>query len=413
MIKKRLLLLGLCLFAWVCQAQDKPEHVILISIDGCKYDYVERFRPENLSKFIANGTAAKSLIGAFPTKTFPNHYAIATGMKPENNGLVDNRFYDPDKGEDYAVGNRSAVEDPSWYAGTPLWVLAEQQGMVAASYFFVGSETAIQGKYPSYFYAYDGNVPNLKRISQVFDWLLLPEESRPRLITMYFSDMDDVGHMYGPDNDAQLGKRMEKLDRELGALFEGLRSFDLNINVIIVSDHGMANVPKDNLINLDHLVEGIATRVSNNGALAHLYLDNPEQVGQVVQELEKWKDLPITIEKVSDRISYGNTDKFGKRMGDILIIPHLGYYLATSADMVRYQQRAARYQTQVFGEHGYHPSYQDMHGIFYANGPAIRQGLLINSFENVHVYPLICQILGLPIPADIDGSLEVLQAILK
>lgn len=392
--------------------ETKPSYVILISLDGFRYDYVERFKPENISRFIQTGTAAKGLIPAFPSKTFPNHYTIATGMKPEHHGLVDNSFYEPFKDLVYTMGNREIVEDGYWYGGTPLWVLAEQNGMKAASYFFVGSEAPVQGVRPSYYFPYDGNVPNLTRISKVFEWLQLPETERPRLITLYFSDMDNAGHRYGPNNDEKLKASLGRLDYELGALFEGLKSFDLDINIILVSDHGMAEVPKGKLINLDKLTEGIDARVVNNGALAHLHLAKPEQKAEVIKILEERRGN-FKIEDVTSQVSYKDISRFPNRIGDLLILPELGYYLADERGIFRYQNNSAMLKTDVFGEHGYSPEYQEMHGIFYANGPLIKEGLKIDRFENIHIYPLICQILGLPVPTEIDGKAAVLAPILR
>ncbi|WP_291787346.1 ectonucleotide pyrophosphatase/phosphodiesterase [Cecembia sp.] len=395
-----------------CLAQENKQYVILISLDGYRYDYTDRFQPENLSKFKAAGASAEAMIPSFPTKTFPNHYTIATGMKPESHGLVDNAFFDPVKDQIYVINNREIVQDGYWYGGTPLWVLAEQHGMRTASYFFVGTEAPVQGIQPTYFYNYDGNVPNLTRISKVFEWLLLPEDERPRLITLYFSDMDDIGHRYGPDNDGQLNKRLQRLDKELGALFEGLKSFDMDINIFIVSDHGMTRVPKENLLNLDHITEGIDAKVINNGALAHLYLNNPLELEEVFLKLNK-REGPFKTVKVIDREYYKNIERHRNRLGDLLILPDLGFYLATTVGMVGYQNRAGMFKTDTFGEHGFHPGYKDMYGIFYANGPRIREGFQIEKFQNIHVYPLICEILSLPIPEDIDGNLEILNPILK
>lgn len=393
-------------------AQEKEQYVILISLDGFRHDYVERFQPENLLRFIENGTAAEALIPSFPTKTFPNHYTIATGMKPENHGLVDNSFYEPEKDLVYSMGNRDIVEAGYWYGGTPIWVLAEQHGIKAASYFFVGSEAPVQGIHPSYYFNFDGSVPNLTRVSKVFEWLQLPEDERPRMITLYFSDMDNIGHRYGPDNNEQIGGRLEKLDHELGALFEGLKSFELDINVFIVSDHGMTNIPKENLLNLDHITQGIPARVVNNGALAHLHLEHIEEMEEVYQELKK-SENHFEVVKVSDREYYKNIEKYKNRFGDLIIIPDLGHYLTTSNGMVSYQNRSAMFKTDVFGEHGFSQEYKDMHGIFFANGPIVKEGMTILPFENIHVFPLLANILGLPIPDDIDGKLEILEPILK
>lgn len=393
-------------------SQDKEQYVILISLDGFRHDYIQRFQPENLTKFIQNGTSAASMKPSFPSKTFPNHYTIATGLRPENHGLVDNSFYEPEKDIVYNMANREVIEDGYWYGGIPIWVLAEQNGMKAASYFFVGSEANVQGIRPSYYFSYDGGVSNLTRISKVFEWLQLPEDERPRMITLYFSDMDDIGHRYGPDNDEQIGGRLEKLDRELGALFEGLKSFDLDINVFIVSDHGMTNIPKGNLLNLDQITEGIDARVVNNGALAHLHLEEIEDLEKVYKELNDKADH-YKVVRVSDKEYYMNIERYKNRFGDLIIIPELGHYLATTKGLVSYQNRSGMFHTDVFGEHGFSPEYKDMHGIFFANGPMVKPGFQIPTFDNIHVYPLLATILGLPIPEGIDGKLEVLEPILK
>ena len=412
-MKRSFLVLVLLLSVWTATfSQEKEPIVILISLDGFRYDYVERFQPENLSRFIAEGTSAKGLIPSFPTKTFPNHYTIATGMLPEHHGLVDNAFYEPAKNQVYTMGNRDIVQDGYWYGGTPIWVLAEQQGIKAASYFFVGTEAPIQGVRPSYYYDYDGGVPNLTRIAKVFDWLRLPAAERPRLITLYFSDMDDTGHRYGPNNDLELKKTLDRLDHELGALFEGLESFDLPIHVVLVSDHGMAPVNKDHLIPLDQLTEGISARVVNNGALAHLHLEDPKKKKEVIKLL-LGRNQHITVDDLTTTANYSDLAAFPQRKGDLLILPKEGYYLADASGMMRYQTNAARFQTETFGEHGFSPSYRDMRGIFYAKGPQIKEGLKVEPFQNIHIYPLLCRILGLPIPAGIDGKVEVLLPVLK
>jgi predicted AlkP superfamily pyrophosphatase or phosphodiesterase len=412
-IKMQRIFLLFCLFqASVVLAQENQPVVILISLDGFRYDYVKRFRPENLTRFIEGGTATEGLIPSFPSKTFPNHYTIATGMLPEHHGLVDNAFYEPFKNQVYSMGNREIVQDGYWYGGVPIWVWAEQHGIKSASYFFVGSEAPVKGVRPTYFFNYDGNIPNLTRISKVFEWLQLPEEDRPRMITLYFSDMDDTGHRFGPSNDEELKKTLTKLDYELGALFEGLKSFDQEIHVILVSDHGMADVKKENLINLDLLTQGIEARVVNNGALAHLHLKNPSEKDQVIKLLLERSDH-VTIDDLVKNENYTDVSKFPQRVGDLIILPKLGYYLADERGMVRYQNNSARFKTDVFGEHGFSPRYREMWGIFYANGPKIRSGFKIPPFQNIHIYPLICQLLGLPVPDEIDGKKEVLAPVLK
>jgi predicted AlkP superfamily pyrophosphatase or phosphodiesterase len=406
-----LIFIGISLPAFA--QQEKEPTVILISLDGFRYDYVDRFKPENLTRFIENGVEAKSLIPSFPTKTFPNHYTIATGLRPEHHGIVDNSFYDPIKNDIYRINRRDLVIDGSWYGGTPLWVLAEKNGMKAASYFFVGSEADVQGVRPSYYYDYDGEVNNLTRVTKVFEWLQLPDSIRPRIITMYFSDMDDVGHRYGANNDQELSQRIMQLDHELGALFEGVKSIAQEVNIIIVSDHGMADVSIENYLALDQVIEGVNGRVVNSGALAHIYLDDPKEKETVISNI-KLKEKGFTVFDPAQGEFYQDLGAHGNRIGDVIVLADLGYYWMENEEYREVMARRMRMdETNVKGTHGYSEKYPEMHGIFYAKGPLIKIGLNIDSFDNIHIYPLICELLSLPIPEGIDGKLEVLKPILK
>jgi predicted AlkP superfamily pyrophosphatase or phosphodiesterase len=233
------------------------------------------------------------------------------------------------------------------------------------------------------------------------------------MITMYFSDMDDIGHRYGPSNDAQISARLTQLDRELGALFEGVKSLDLDVTIIIVSDHGMQDVKLVNRIPLDKLLDGVPARVVNSGALAHLYLDDPSKKTQILSELSKKKGA-FKIVDPKKLEYYKDLSQYGDRIGNLLILADLGSYLVdTEASLEVLARRMQIDDTDFRGEHGFSPEYPEMHGIFYANGPQIKSDMTINSFENIHIYPLICKILGLPIPTEVQGDLAVLDPILK
>src|SRR5271154_781367 len=169
------------------QQLSKP-YVILVSLDGFRYDYPKRYGAPHLQQLAAHGASAPDgMIPAYPSITFPNHYTIATGLYPEHHGIVANAFYDPDRDSVYSSRDPQSVTDGAWYGGTPLWGLAEQQGMRSASFFWIGSEAEIQGTRPSYYLKYDGSVPNAKRVEQVLAWLRLPPERRPHFITLYYN----------------------------------------------------------------------------------------------------------------------------------------------------------------------------------------------------------------------------------
>lgn len=418
MLKHCLFLLFLLAFTTCTSAQDQKTnrsdqlektYVVLVSLDGFRWDYVERFQPPHLTAFIKEGVAADAMVPCYPSKTFPNHYSIATGMRPMQNRLVGNSFYDAKKDKVFAVSKRDIVQDGSWYGGTPIWVNAELHGMVSASYFFVGTEADVKGVRPTYYYNYDGSVPNEKRVEKILEWLKMPEDKRPHLIAGYFSDMDDAGHRYGPNDDENIKKALFDLDEVLGQLFDGVKKLDIPVNIIIVSDHGMAEVSLDQLIPFEPLESEEDYILVSEGALLHIYLKEGANADSVLHRLRslEWAEH-YTVCKATD-FPYYIGPRLDPRVGDIIVLPDFPWYF-TSSRSFAFLKNMGR---GVMGEHGYPTAYREMHGIFYAAGPAFEPGARVKAFENIHVYPLICEILGLSIPGEVEGSIEVLKGVLR
>lgn len=388
------------------ESMEKP-YLILISLDGFRWDYVERHNPPNLSRFIENGVRAASLIPSFPSKTFPNHYTLVTGLYPDKHRIIGNSFYSYKKEVTYNMSNRSMVEDGTFYGGSPLWVQAHKANMVSASYFFVGTEADIQGIHPNYYFKYDSKVSNETRVDQAIKWLEMPEENRPHLITMYFSDMDNVGHNYGPDNDEEIKTVLFELDKVLGELFDRTAKTKLPVNIIIVSDHGMANVPVPNLLEIDELENESLYTLIDNGALLNIHLKENIGIDTALSYL-KSKENHFKVYKTEETVGFEYAPE-NNDWGSIQVIPDFGYYFNRQGRI----ESLTSHSVDVVGVHGYNPKHKEMHGIFYANGPAFKAGYETTSIKNVHVYPLACKILGLEIPDDIDGELSELEGTLE
>jgi predicted AlkP superfamily pyrophosphatase or phosphodiesterase len=389
------------------KASLEKSYVLLISLDGFRWDYLEKHQPPHLINFISNGVKAQSLIPSFPSKTFPNHYTIATGMYPDKNGIVGNSFYSNKKKVTYTIGNREMVEDGTFYNGSPIWVQAQKSKMVSASYFFVGSEAAIQGMRPTYYKVYDGNIKNETRVDQVLDWLALPEKERPHLITLYFSDMDDIGHKYGPDSDAEIKKALFELDETLGALYQGIQASGLPINIIIVSDHGMITVATSNLIPTESIENDRLFLTIDNGAIINIHPKKGVEIDSVYNYL-KHKEAHFKVYTTASTPGFEYTPK-NRDWGTFQILPDPGYYFTSKR---RIASLNAKNISQI-GVHGYDTALKDMHGIFYANGPAFKNDYTFPSLKNIHIYPLICKILEFPIPDTIDGELNQIEGVLK
>ncbi|PKV75424.1 alkaline phosphatase family protein [Pontibacter ramchanderi] len=384
-------------------AQQEKPYVILISADGFRYDYADKYDAQFLKSIRAQGVQAESMLPAFPSKTFPNHYSIVTGLYPASHGLINNYFYDPQRKEHYTMRDRSKVEDGSWYGGTPLWVLAEQQQMVAASFFWVGSEAPIQGILPTYHYQYSEVMSFERRLQTVVDWLNLPDEKRPHLITFYLPEVDHAGHRYGPDA-PQTKQAVLELDKQMQMLTEVVAKTGLPVNFVFVSDHGMLGVDTQNTLPLPAAIDTAQFMVSGGGMVVELHAKDKKAVRPTYRKLKKEaKDYEVyTRKKLPKHLHYGTKDDKYGRVGDILL-------LSDAPKVFHFSSRPPSP-----GQHGYDATkVKEMHAVFYAWGPAFKQGLKVGSFENVDVYPLIAEILGLPYTHKIDGSRHLVEKVLN
>jgi predicted AlkP superfamily pyrophosphatase or phosphodiesterase len=380
--------------------QQKKPYLILVSLDGFRYDYASKYGAPNLEAIAKSGASAPDgMIPSFPSVTFPNHFSIVTGLYPEHHGIIENNFYDPARKEKYA-SREATVTDGSWYGGVPLWVLAEKQGMRSACYFWPGSEAEIDGMRPSYYLHYDNTVADENRIEQVIEWLKLPAAERPHFITLYYYEPDHSGHKFGPDS-PQTAEAVHHVDALIGKLRAELKVLPLPVDLIVVSDHGMETV-EGNWIDLDHYAD--LSRFVTVGSL--LYAPSEEAAARAYQQLHGASDKFVVYRR-ADVPAYLHFNS-NPRIGDPVV-------MATGPYMIRAHATESPeiVEPDVKGEHGYDPrQMKSMRAIFYASGPDISRGVTVATFENVDVYPLIAKILGLKI-GPIDGSLEPLRKVLS
>ncbi len=381
-------------------AQQAKHYVVLVSLDGFRFDYAKKYGARNLLAMAARGASAPNgMIPMYPSLTFPNHYTIVTGLYPEHHGIVANSFYDPARKKQFIYWDPKSSTDGSWYGGTPLWVLAEKQGMRAATFFWPGSEAEIQGKRPSYYVPYDDKFPDEKRVEQVLQWLLLPPAKRPHFITLYYADTDHAGHATGPDS-PETAEAVRQVDEMMGKLSAGIAASGLPVDLIVVSDHGMENMQGGWVI-LDKWADLSQFKTSGSLLYANSEADAEKAYHSLLGASDKFKVYRLA--HVPAHLHFNSNP----RAGDPVVVP-TGPYSIVAHDPN--SNGGARMPAR--GGHGFDPRQMPrMKAIFYAAGPDIRAGVTVKPFENVDVYPLIAKILGLRI-GKIDGRLGALQAVL-
>lgn len=415
----RVLICSVAAFSFGCAMQRpapasapsaKPTPLLLISIDGYRFDYLERGFSPTLQQLARHGVHATSMQPSFPTLTFPNHYTLVTGLTPDHHGIVHNTMRDALLGN-FSLGNRKAVSDGRWWAeGTPIWETADRHGLRTATLFWPGSEATIHGYHPDYRKPFDAKVTPAQRVDQVLAWLDLPAAQRPSFVTLYFDGVDHAAHLHGPDS-PEVDQQLRETDAALARLVHGLRQrhmFD-QINLIVLSDHGMAAVPERNSVMIDQLIPLDQVKMLTHGVLAGF---NPKSSSAA--DLAAFNRIEKTLEqpqahmrcwdktRIPARFAYGTNP----RVPQLVCLANIHWRITTTALARKHHGHLS------LGNHGYDNAEPLMQALFVAHGPAFRLGVTIPAFANVDVYPLMTHLLGIPAAAN-DGDYDAVKNMLK
>lgn len=374
--------------------------VLLISIDGFRWDYLDRGLTPNLSRLAREGVRAEALVPVFPTKTFPNHYSIVTGRYPARHGIVGNVLTAPDIGRRLSLFDRESVRDSAFYLAEPIWVTAERQGRRTAPLFWPGSEAPIGGVLPSYALPFDSRMPDTAKVGWVLERLQLPAEERPVFLTLYFSLVDDAGHRYGPDAPAT-DTAIAVTDRLIGRVMAGLERIGRgDVNVMVVSDHGMAATGPERVIRLDEYLAEDALQVDEMNTLLTAW-PAPGLEDSVRRALERAPHL--TVYRRGEIPARFRLE--GPRVAPIVALADEGWTITR-----RTAEEPA--PTIILGNHGYDDALPSMEAFFVARGPAFRRGFRVPAFRNIHLYPLMAEVLRIE-PQKSDGSLDSVRSLLS
>jgi predicted AlkP superfamily pyrophosphatase or phosphodiesterase len=407
-----LLLLAAALAA---HAQPRPVKnlrptVILISLDGFRHDYLTRYGPPHLNSLARAGVRARWMTPSFPTKTYPNHYTVATGLYPQHHGIVENNIYDEGFRAVFTLGDRKEVEDGRWWLGEPIWVTAEKQGQRSGSVFFPGTEAEIAGRRPTYWRRYDEKMPNAARVRLLLSWLDLPPSERPTCLSLYFSDVDDAGHDFGPDS-AETKEAVRRVDREVGRLVRGLKARGVfgRVNLIVVSDHGMAAVDLADAVVLDEIFDpALAERVFWTPEIVSIFprAGKEEEIYTALKTGLPPQAKVYRKSEVPERLHYRDSP----RIAPLLVLPAEGWTLTSRRRLEQLKARGDLHKPK--GAHGYDNALASMRAVFIAHGPAFKRRKLVGPFQNIHVYNVMARVLGLT-PAPNDGGHAVAKEVLK
>ena len=379
-------------------AERREPVTILVSIDGLHPDYLNRGITPNLNALAAAGVKAP-MRPSFPTKTFPNHYTIVTGLRPDRHGIVDNNMADPARPDvTFSLGNATQALDPFWWNGAePLWATAEKAGIRTATMFWPGSEVAIGGTRPSNWMRFDQNITGAQRVESVIDWMRRPAANRPKFVTVYFDTVDTAGHEHGPDA-PETNAALAEVDARIGDLAAGLKALGQPANIVITSDHGMSATSPERVVPLQSMVDPAKVKILVDGPYAAMQ-PVPGAEAEVWASLSKprahvqcWRK-----EQIPARFEYGSHPR----------VPPF-FCLAESGWTITNPAREPRFG----GAHGYDNQSPDMTATFIASGPGIAKGGTLPLFDNVHVYPLLARLVGVT-PRPSDGDAAVLAPALR
>lgn len=399
----RLLFLFLLVLPCSLSAQKTERYVVLVSMDGFRYDYSQMYRTPFLDSLGHAGVWGQ-MRPSFPSKTFPNHYTLCTGLVPNNHGIVANHFIHHASGRRFSLSDPATKFDGSFYGGEPLWITAQRQGINCGVVYWPGSDTEIHGVRPFSYQTYDGELLSFEqRIERVRQLLTLPEDVRPHLILSYYSEPDATGHRRGPCH-PETRAVVEHMDTVMHQLYDMLQSLPIaqDIDLIIVSDHGMTYCAPERFVPIFDYIKPEWVEVADYSVpvlMNPVHSDDPNvsYADSILQALSEVPHLrAYRRQDVPACLQYGSNPN----IGELVIIPDVGWTVAPN-----FKASA--------GEHGFDPFANDMLVPFKAIGPDFKQNYhKEEQFQNINVYPLVCHLLGLEMP-EVDGRLEVLQDILR
>ena len=376
--------------------------LLLVSIDGLRADALDRGLTPNIQRMIDGGVRARWMTPSYPSLTFPNHYTLVTGLRPGHHGIIHNSMHDPQLGG-FEISNPAAVTDARWWGGEPIWVSAEKAGVRTATWSWPGSEAAIQGVRPCQWQVYDRSIALEDRVQTVLDWLAQTGPQAPRLATLYMENVDKAGHTYGPDS-AEYRQAIQRADAIVGQVLEGLdaRGLATATNIVLVSDHGMAELPEGQVLDTERMVDpAIAVATSVGQPVGFQAMPGREREAERAllgrhDHYQCWKraDLP-------PRWQYGQH----ARTPPILCEMDEGWDALTPGMLARH---AHAYR----GTHGYDNSLPSMRAVFVASGPSFEAGRTLDGFDNVDVYPLLARLLDVPAAAN-DGNPATFDAVMR
>ena len=399
----RLFIIAVGLAASLWGTASTAQTLVLVSIDGFRWDYLDWPQATNMRSIAAQGSRVTKLRTVYPSKTFPGHLSIATGLHPTQHGVIDNYFCRSDRTDCYSMGK--GRKDPSWLAGIPLWTLVEQQGGRASTFFWPESDAPFANKLPTDYRAFDGRVPHRERVQQVVDWLSLPADQRPDLVTLYFSVVDSASHTYGPTAPATLSAIVE-VDRQIAVLWQAIESLNLregtDINLMLVSDHGMSEVDPNLFIDTNTLPRPKGFKRVNGTTRVTYYQRDPD----------------ADIDALSGALDRLSQDRWRRLSSRDLAERHFEHHpgvgdLIIETAPPRVFRRGGGRDADLRGMHGYPATVEDMAAFLVAVGPDFQEGKVIPEAHQLDVYPVAATLLGLEVPDTIASDGGPLRAILR
>ncbi|XP_066215389.1 bis(5'-adenosyl)-triphosphatase ENPP4 isoform X2 [Saccopteryx leptura] len=371
-----------------------PPKLLLVSFDGFRADYLQNYEFPHLQNFIKEGVLVEHVENVFITKTFPNHYSIVTGLYEESHGIIANSMYDVITKKHFSDFND---RDPFWWnEAIPIWVTNELQGnRSSAAAMWPGTDIPIHNTTPSYFMNYSSSVSFEERLNNITMWL---RNSDPPVTfaTLYWEEPDASGHKYGPEDKKNMSKVLKEVDDLIGDLVYKLKMLGLweNLNVIITSDHGMAQCSQDRLINLDLCIDpSDYTLIDLSPVAAILPKINKTEVYNKLKNCSSHMNVYLK-EDIPARFHYQHND----RIQPVLLVADEGWTIALNKSSLKC-------------DHGYDNSLPSMHPFLAAHGPAFRKGYKQSTINNVDIYPMMCHVLGLE-PHPNNGTLSHTKCLL-
>jgi predicted AlkP superfamily pyrophosphatase or phosphodiesterase len=289
---------------------------ILLVLDGCRADVLEKIDAPCISELAKKGTVIKDFKTVYPSLTACGHASLITGAYPDKSGIVNHMYWDRNLKKIVDIFNNEYIQTK-----TVFDILNENKMMGGSFGAFIrkGSRDPISRKISRSLAERVSSLQFLMKllidnpiiynclrgfvVGRFEDFKKLFEKNVYDFYYLTFYEVDKVGHRFGPESQKYY-EAIERIDEKIATILYFIEKSGRNTTLIITSDHGQTTIKEKlsmDLLSFEEIGYKIDEVVDYSGAAIIKYNEGKENmaVATIVS-----RHIQLWLNNLSDSSSF-------------------------------------------------------------------------------------------------------------